>query len=435
MVRIRIKKIGINGEGIGFKDKQPVFCDGALKNELIDATITNDLKKYKVAKLNRIIETSDKRRKPPCLHIDSCQACPLMIEEREEQLKDKRDLLVEALHKYANINSKLVRNIHSKEEFFYRNQCKLPIKEIDGKLVSGMYKPKSNTFIPINNCLVHDKKLERVRIEVLEVLNKYHLKAYNKKLKRGIRYIVIRSFEESQLTLITGNNTKIPQECLNDLLKIDSLTGIFQSINTTKNDPSLFGSKVTKLIGKNIVELQINNYTLSLSPAAFFQLNTEQAKALYEMVISKIDKCDVLVEAYAGIGAMSLLASSKANEIYAIEYNGDAIKDGKIIAENNHIKNIEYICNDASKGLYKVARMKQIDTLLIDPPRSGLDTNMINAIQNILPKRIIYVSCNQSTLAKNLNILKKNYHIRTIIPFDLFPNTPLVESITVLDLI
>ena len=435
MVRIRIKKIGINGEGIGFKDKLPVFCDGALKGELVDVTITNDFKKYKIAKLNKIIESSDKRRKPPCLHADSCQACPLMIEERKEQLKDKRDLLIEALHKYANINSKLVRNIHSKDEFHYRNQCKLPIKEIDGKLVSGMYKPKSNSFISISNCLVHDKKLEIVRKEVLDILNKHHFKAYNKKLKRGIRYIVIRSFEETQLTIITGNNTKISKECLDDLMKIDSLTGIFQSINTTKNDPSIFGSKVIKLVGKDTIELPISDYKLSLSPAAFFQLNTEQAKALYEMVVSKIDKCDVLVEAYAGIGAMSLLASSKANEVYAIEYNEDAIKDGKLIAANNNIQNIEYICNDASKGLYKVARMKDIDTLLVDPPRSGLDTNMINAIQNILPKRIVYVSCNPSTLAKNLNILKKNYHIRTIIPFDLFPNTPLVESITVLDLI
>ena len=435
MVRIKIKKLGINGEGIGYKDRIPVFVDGALKDELVDITITRDFPKYKIAKLNRIIEPSIKRVTPICAYINECSACPLMHEERDEQLFDKREFLIEALHKYAKIDKKIVRNIHGGKALGYRNECKLPIREINNQLVTGMYKPNSNSFIPIEECVVHDKELERIRKEVLNVLNKHNLKAYNKKTKQGLRYLVLRYIDSAELTLITGNNTELSDAVIQDLSKIEGLISISESINTTKNDPSIFGTSIKNIYGEESIPLKINDLTLSLSPAAFFQLNTEMAKELYDMAISKIDKCNVLVEAYAGIGAMSMLAHKKANRIYAIENNKDAVSDGKVNAEMNKIKNIEFILDDASHGLYKVARKTYIDTLLVDPPRSGLDNKMIEAITHILPNKIVYVSCNPATLAKNLNILKKYYKIRTIIPFDLFPNTPLVESITVLELI
>lgn len=435
MVKVRIKKIGINGEGIAYKDRIPIFCDGALKNELVDIEIIKDFKTYKIGKIKKLIEKSPNRRKPICRTQRDCLACPIMTFDRESQLNIKRELLIESLHKYAKINHKLVRNIHSSNEYHYRNQCKLPVKEINGKLVTGMYEPNSNHFVKVDSCIIHNKELEDVRIQVLDILNKFNIKAYNKLTKQGLRYIVIRYIENAQLTLVTGHKTIIEEECIKELSNIKGLASIFQSINTTKSDPNIFGSKTIKLFGDDTIPLNIDKYTFSLSPKAFFQLNTEMAKELYEVAISKIDKCNTLVEAYAGIGAMSILANSKAKEIYAIENNSDAVKDGKMNAQLNGIQNIEFILNDASEGLYKVARKNYIDTLLLDPPRSGLDNNMVDAIIKIAPKKIIYISCNPSTLAKNLNILKKYYHIRTIIPFDLFPNTPLVESITVLDLI
>ncbi len=434
MVRLRIKKIGINGEGIGYHKGIPTFCDGALKDELVDINIIKDLSTYKIAKLNKIIEVSPSRREAKCPNYHNCTICPLMIMDRPTQLEIKKDLLKEALHKYAKINSKLIRNIHNDEELNYRNECKLPIKKINNQLVSGLYKPGSNTFIPIDSCLVHKKEIEIIRKDILKILNEYNIDAYNKKTKQGIRYIVIRHINNAQLTLITGSNTKIPKECIDDLAKIDGLDGIFQSINTTKNTPAIFGSKIKKLYGEDYIQLNIKDKILALSPAAFFQLNTFEAIKLYEMAISKIDECNILVEAYAGIGAMSLLASNKAKHIYAIENNADAINDGIKNNKLNNINNIEYILSDASDGLYKVARKNYIDILLVDPPRRGLDKKMIEAILDILPKKIIYVSCNPATLAKNLKILNNYYHIRTIIPYDLFPNTPLVESISVLEL-
>ena len=432
MVRINIKKIGINGEGIGYKDRMPVFVEGALKDEVVDVTFIKNFPTYKVAAINKIIKESDKRVKPYCKYTKECKACPLMCEERSEQLIDKRELLIEALHKYARIDKKLVRNIHAGEAIHYRNECKLPIKEINNELVTGMYKPNSNHFIPIDECVIHDKELERIRKEILVVLNNHNLKVYDKRNKRGLRYLVLRYISSAELTLVIGEKTKLGKEVINDLSNIEGLVSISESINTTKNEPTIFGSNTKLLWGEKSIPLDINDLSLSLSPAAFFQLNTEMAKELYDLTISKIDKCETLVEAYAGIGAMSLLAHKKAKQIYAIENNKDAIKDGKLNAANNNIKNVEFVLDDASHGLYKIARTNYIDTLLVDPPRSGLDKKMVDAITHILPNKIIYVSCNPATLAKNLNILKKYYRIRTIIPFDLFPNTALVESITVL---
>ena len=161
-------------------------------------------------------------------------------------------------------------------------------------------------------------------------------------------------------------------------------------------------------------------------------LNTEMAKKLYSMVISKVDPCETLVEAYCGIGLMSLLASKKAQHVIGIESIPEAIENAKVIAEENHIENVEYLLDDAAEGLQKVLQKTNVNTLLVDPPRSGMDDAMLETILSSSIEKIIYVSCNPATLARNLKVLKKNYQVLTVIPYDLFPNTPHIESITVL---
>jgi 23S rRNA (uracil1939-C5)-methyltransferase len=151
------------------------------------------------------------------------------------------------------------------------------------------------------------------------------------------------------------------------------------------------------------------------------------------MAVSKIDPCDTLVEAYCGIGAMSLMAHEKAKHIYGIEAVEDAVNNAKMNAKNNGIENAEFICADAAAGLDQIAAETKIDVILADPPRSGMDEAMIASILKARPKKIIYVSCNPATLARNLKDLKHKYHVATVIPYDLFPHTPLVESITVLE--
>ena len=432
-MKMKFVKTGINGEGIGYADRMPVFCEGVLAGETAEVEITQRNKTYAKAQLIRIIERSENRRKPFCRYYEECGACSLMHVRNMTQAQIKTDLLAEALYKYGNVKRHFVRRFHeSPLTSGYRNQCKLPVAEKDGKLVTGMYKPGSNHFTEIPSCLIHDPQLEEARKAVLDVLNKYHMRAYDKKAQYGIRYLILRHLNnQTQCTLITGKD-RIDQACINDLMKIRYMTSVFQSVNTELKGTAFFGSRCTLLAGKETIEVKTGDITLYLSPESFFQLNFPQAEKLYETAVSKVDPCGLLVEAYCGIGAMSLMAAKKAQRVIGIEYVKDAVENAKRNAEANGITNAEFFAADAADGLYRAARMDKVDILLADPPRSGMDDNMLEAILRVQPEKIIYVSCNPATLAKNIKVLKEKYLVETVMPFDLFPNTPHIESITVL---
>ena len=432
-MKLKFVKIGINGEGIGFHNRMPVLCDGVLPGETAEVEIIDQKKTYAKAKLLKIIEHSPNRRKPFCRYYDECGACALMHAKSEYQTACKKELLEEALYKYGNVKRHFVRRFHESElTSGYRNQCKLPVSENNGKLVTGMYKPGTNYFTEIPSCLMHDPALEKARRQILDVLNRYHMKAYDAKEEKGIRYLILRHLnKQTQCTLITGKD-RIPHACINDLMKIENMTSLFQSVNTETKGTAFFGTTPSLLAGRETIEVSLKGIKLFLSPESFFQLNFTQAEKMYETAVSKVDPCGLLVEAYCGVGAMSLMASKKAEQVIGIEYIQDAVDNAKENARQNGIRNCDFIAADAADGLYKAARLRAVDCLLADPPRSGMDENMLDAILKVLPKKIIYISCNPATLAKNLKVLKQNYLVETIIPFDLFPNTPHVETITVL---
>lgn len=432
-MKITFKKIGINGEGIGYVDHKPVFCDGVLPEETAEVEITDQKKNYAKAELKKITWYSRDRVKTVYPYYIE-EGCPLMIMKYEKQLEYKKQLLTEAIYKYAHVRSHFVRDIHpSVPSIGYRSQCKLPVQESNRLITTGMYVPGTNHYHPIDHSIIHTEELEKVRIQVIRYLNNAHIRDYDEKMQKGLRYLVIRAIDgKSQVTFVTGKN-RLPEKLIEDVMSISGMTGVYQSINTDPKTPLIFGSSLETLAGEAGMPVAIGDITLTLSPESFFQLNVPQAEELYKTAVSKIDKCNTLVEAYCGVGAMSLMAHKKAKHIIGIESVPKAIHNAKLNAENNNIKNCDFWCMDAAEGLYKAGARGEIDTLLVDPPRSGMDEKMIEAILKVKPKKIIYISCSPSTLGKNLNDLKHQYHPVTIIPFDLFPHTPHVESITVLD--
>ncbi|MDY6035398.1 MAG: 23S rRNA (uracil(1939)-C(5))-methyltransferase RlmD [Bulleidia sp.] len=433
-MRVEFKKLGINGEGIGYVKRKPIFCDGVLPNEIADVEIIDEKPRYAIAKLKKLITKSKERIDSPS-PLEQSHGCPLFIMDYQSQLVYKQQLLEESLYKYANVKRTFVRSMHASEkQVGYRSQCKLPVQKSHDVLINGMYEPKTNHFHPIDYFIIHDDKLEVIRHAILDILNDEHYEAYSQKTQKGLRYIVLRHIQDqAQCTLITGKET-IPASIINRIMSISNLNSLSQSINTDRKSNQIFGSPAKILAGDPALTIQIDQIKVQLSPESFFQLNVDQAEKMYQMAISKIDTCKVLVEAYCGIGTMALMAKDKAQVIYGIEYNASAIKNAKSNAELNHIKNTEFICADAAKGLQQIANKKTVDCLLVDPPRSGMDEAMLSTILKVLPKKIVYISCNPATLAKNLKQLKQRYHVVTIIPYDLFPQTPLVEAITVLEL-
>ena len=432
-MKLTFRKMGINGEGIAYINHTPVFCDGVFPGESAEVEIVEDHPKYKKAVLKKITWFSKERIRTTYPYYVE-EGCPLFPMKYPAQLSHKKQLLEEAVWKYARVKDHFVRDIHGSEiTLGYRSQCKLPVQTSGGQLMTGMYVPGTNHFHPIRKSMIQDPVLERSRKYILRCLNQCDFKAYDEKKQKGLRYLVIRAIDgKVQCTLVTGKDT-VSRELIDQIMRTDGMTGLFQSVNTDRKYLSVFGSSVVRLAGEDTMPVMINGITLQLSPESFFQLNISQARSLYEMAVSKIDPCQTLVEAYCGVGAMSLLAHDKADKIYGIESVKKAVVNAEQNAENNHIENTEFLCMDAAKGLLKIASERKIDCLVADPPRSGMDDAMIHAILQTKPKKIIYISCNPATLGRNLNDLKHQYHVVTIIPYDMFPHTPHVESLTVLE--
>lgn len=431
MTRLKITKSGINGEGIGFFKRKPVFVDGCYKNEVVDCILIDEGNHYR-GKLIKILEYSKERVKPKCPLQKICGGCNLMAVNYDEQLRIKKELLEGALDKYFT-HFDIADVIPSEKIFHYRNKCNLPFFEHDGKLINALYRQGSNHPILMDECIIHEERLEEIRKQILKVLNKHKLKAYDHKEKKGLRQLVIRGFkDEYQVVLISGND-RFDQKLIDDLSTIKGVTSLYQGINTVKNPVHLLNGKLKRLSGPKKIIFRSGDYKLSLSPEAFFQLNEYQAERIYNDVNELIDhKVDTIVEAYSGIGAISLYLHDKGNEIIGIELEEKAVKDANENAKLNDIHNVSFLAEDASKALRRIVKSKKIDVLVVDPPRSGLDDEILTTIMKTKINKIIYVSCNPATLARNLDVLSDKYKVEEIKAYDMFPNTPHVETVVLM---
>ena len=417
--------MGINGEGIGYDHGVPVFIPGALMHETVDVKITQEKEKYKTAKLIRVIRKSKDRVEPECRYCDSCRACTLMHLKYERQLNYKKQTLKQALKKYADIDMP-VSIIKNDNIYHYRNKFKLPFGMEKGKIVTGMYESERGRFVPIEDCIIHEEVLEKVRKQILEIMNKYKLKAYNERTREGYRSLIMRTFNNKiALVFVVGDNTDL-EPMLSDLTRIEEVSSIYYSVNTNKKYINALENDLVHVFGKNDLKLVF-------TPKSFFQLNTRQAEVLYDEAVSLIDENDEeVLEAYCGVGVMSLMAARKAKHVTGVEIVPDAIDNAKKNARYNKIDNVDFVVGDSGSVMEEISKEKQLDCLIVDPPRTGLDEKMINSILNSNAKKLIYVSCNPSTLAKNLNVLKEYYNIESIRAIDVFSNTEHVESIVYL---
>lgn len=424
--------MGINGEGIGYDHGVPVFIPGALMHETVDVKITQEKEKYKTAKLIRVIRKSKDRVEPECRYCDSCRACTLMHLKYERQLNYKKQTLKQALKKYADIDMP-VSIIKNDNIYHYRNKFKLPFGMEKGKIVTGMYESERGRFVPIEDCIIHEDVLEKVRKQILEIMNKYKLKAYNERTREGYRSLIMRTFNNKiALVFVVGDNTDL-EPMLSDLTRIEEVSSIYYSVNTNKKYINALENDLVHVFGKNCLNARINDLKLVFTPKSFFQLNTRQAEVLYDEAVSLINENDEeVLEAYCGVGVMSLMAARKAKHVTGVEIVPDAIDNAKKNARYNKIDNVDFVVGDSGSVMEEISKEKQLDCLIVDPPRTGLDEKMINSILNSNAKKLIYVSCNPSTLAKNLNVLKEYYNIESIRAIDVFSNTEHVESIVYL---
>ena len=438
-VIITIKRLGINGEGIGYYRKKIIFIPGALPDEVVVAKIVKEYPHYIDGELVRIKEKSPDRVEFPKDVDPEIGGLELAHLKYEKQLEFKKNNVEEALRKYypRHYSKYKVKNtIPAPDQWHYRNKASYQIERKHGKNLLGLYAPNSHRLIDLPVMPTQNKDTQKTEREIKKLIEKHRVFIADRRKKLdGIKTIVVRQSEatkEIQVTLITiGHKIKNLLVLAQDILKLPNVVSIYQN-ETNWQNPQVWGNKTEKLFGKNQITEIILDKKFELSPRAFFQLNPVQTVTLYSEALKYLDLTpdQTLIDAYSGVGTLGILASDRVKQVVGIETIPEAVKDAQHNVQLNHVKNADYFQGSVEKVLPQLQRNGlPIDALIVDPPRTGLAKSLIKTILQVKPSTFVYISCNPSTLAQDLVLLSEAYDVRLIQNVDMLPQTPRCECI------
>lgn len=422
---------GANGEGVAKIDGLTVFVPFALVGEKVEVLIVKVLKDYAFAKVINILQKASSRVDAPCPYFQKCGGCQLQHINYDQQLKLKTSFVVNCLNKYAKLNCIVQDCIPSDYQYGYRNKFSFPVEEIDGKICVGMFRIASHKFVALDDCLLQ-KNAKDIISCFEDYANTFHLKAYNTGTKSGLRYIVCRIFKENiYLSIVSTQKMKNLDYLYKKLSKIYKNVNISVNINTSAGNV-IMGDKDCIMYGG---KLEIEEYGLhyEVDNYSFMQVNDNVKHKLYSAVLENFSEQDVVIDAYSGAGLLSAILANKCSKVFGIEIVKPAVESANKLAETNYITNLQNICGDCAVYLPKLAKKLEKFSVVLDPPRKGCDKRVLDALNIAMPQKVVYVSCNPSTLARDLNLLKDNFEITKVIPFDMFPQTANVETLVVLE--
>lgn len=440
VIVVSIKRIGINGEGVGYFRKKAVFATGALAGETVKARITKVEPNFVEAVATEIETPSPDRVKPFCSVYDLCGGCQLQHLSYEAQLSAKEELIRESFARYADMEHPPIRPILGMDNpRAYRNKASLQVG-IEGKdtVVTGLYSPRSHRLVDISGCEVQDPAINAVMDGIKRTLKEVHVPVYNEKTRQGLLRTVVarvsRQTGQVQLTLVTAAK-ELPAKLL--LIRqlrreLPQLSGISQNVNTGKT-PLVFGDETIHLWGKEQLQETLGAVKFDLSPRSFFQLNPVQTVKLYDAVkeAASLTGEERVVDAYCGTGTIGLWLAPQAAEVRGIELVPEAVVDARQNAQASGAANVSFHEGRAEKLLPAwVNEGFRPDVLVVDPPRTGCDDALLESALSIKPKRFVYVSCNPATLAKDCaKLIEGGYKLEWIQPVDMFPHTSHVECV------
>lgn len=398
---VKVERFNNEGDGVCLYNNFVIFVKGALINEELKIRIIDKKKNYAIGEIVEILIPSKSRKIPLCPFYNVCGGCNIMHMNQEMQLELKKEKIKSIFKKISKIDVD-IKEIHSYNNLYYRN--KITLRVLGNKI--GYYKEKTNELVDITECIICDKRINDILHLIREFINYYS--------SHKINEVMIRTAKDETMVYVDNINKRWLNKFIEKLSMVTSL---------------YVGDKL--VYGIDSINQKINGLVFDMSPKSFFQVNIETASKLYEYALKDVDNQNITVDLYSGTGTIAMALAKKSRRVIAIESNKNAVKDAKNNMLLNGIDNIEFKGGKV-EDLIKILKDIKIDTLVLDPPRTGSDKLSLKMLLKIKPKNIVYISCNPITLAKDFNTLKEGYQIKKIEAFDMFPNTSHVESVMIL---
>lgn len=422
--KISIQRLGINGEGIGHLEGLTVFVDGALPGETVDVHVYEKHKRYARAKVMHTHMQSPHRKTAPCPLFGKCGGCQLMHLDDEEQLKNKRQRVLDALQRIGKLDVEVLPCIPSPSPLHYRNKIQLPILGGDSLRI-GLYAQNSHDLVEIDHCMIHCPLGDLAFQKIKTILKQAQI-------PEGIlKTLLIKtavSTAQVLVILVTQGAAELGSLAEQILESMPEIKGVVQNIHTSSNNVIL-GKTFRTLAGQDSIEEKLCGLYFKVSPASFFQVNPAQAENLYQKALEFADLKgkEKVLDAYCGVGTLSLILAQRAHAVIGVECVPDAIKDAGENARRNQIDNVKFVCDTAENF---ISTLKDVDVAVINPPRKGCESSFLENLSLLRPERIVYISCDPATLARDLAFLcQRGYQIDHVQPFDMFPQTAHVECV------
>ncbi len=433
-----------DGRGVVKVDNFPYFVKGMLTGEVANLKVIKVLKNYGIARMVDIVEESKYRTSPICSIFKSCGGCHIQHMNNEGQQYFKTKRTKDVMERIAKSKVEVLDCIMMAEPYYYRNKVQVPVGNTKEGLVTGFYKEHSNDIVPCDHCYIQNEESNKIVNRMRTLLQLQKEVAYDKSTDKGnIRHILTKyghTTKEIMLVIITRHNKIKGIDKITDIItsEFPNIKTVIQNINT-KNDNVILGKQQNILYGKGFIKDVLLGNTYKISLHSFYQINPIQVETLYQTALdyANLQATDVVIDAYCGIGTITLSIAPHVKEVHGVEIVPQAIEDAKNNAIENNITNAKFTCVDAGEFMVECANKKQpIDVVFVDPPRKGCSTVFLDALIKLSPKKVVYISCDVSTQARDIQILEQHGYIATKCqPVDMFPQTGAIESVALLQLV
>ena len=443
IVTLKIEDCGIDGEGIGKADGFTVFVKDAVIGDTVRAKIMKAKKNYGYGRLEEIITPSPDRVEPKCQFARQCGGCQLQALSYEKQLEFKTSKVRGHLERIGGFTDIPMEKILGMDQpFHYRNKAQFPVgKSKDGRIITGFYAGRTHSIIENRDCALGVTRNKEVLDRVIAYMEKFHIQPYDENTGKGlVRHVLIRYgfFTDEMMVCLIINGEKLPGEeaLVKSLCQIPETVSVMVNVNKKRNNVIL-GEKVRLLWGQPYITDKIGEISYQISPLSFFQVNPYQTGRLYGKALeyAQLSGNETVWDLYCGIGTISLFLAQKAKMVRGVEIIPAAIENAKENARLNGFDNTEFFVGKAEEVLpEQFARTgERADVIVVDPPRKGCDETLLSTIIKMQPDRVVYVSCDSATLARDLKYLcERGYELKKVCPVDMFPNTVSVETVVLL---